>query len=100
MAFQNLKRACKKAGERFFVRVGSDRTMGNRFKLEEGTFRLDIWKIFFYNEGVETLEKVAQRRCECPIIGSIQGLVGQGLEQPDLVKDVFVHGRGVGQNNL
>jgi len=31
----------------------------------------------------------------CPIPGNIQGWVGQGSEQPGLVKDVPVHCRGV-----
>ncbi|KAK4810510.1 hypothetical protein QYF61_004290 [Mycteria americana] len=39
----------------------------------------------------ETLEQVAQRSCECPITGSVQGQVGWGFEQPDLVKDVPAH---------
>ena len=46
-AFQYLKGAYRKAGERFFIRAGSDRTRGNGFKLEEGRFRLDIRKKFF-----------------------------------------------------
>ena len=46
-AFQYLKVAYRKAGERLFMRACSDRTRGNGFKLEEGRFRLDIRKKFF-----------------------------------------------------
>ena len=38
-AFQYLKGAYKKAGEGLFTRACSDRTRGNGFKLQEGTFR-------------------------------------------------------------
>ena len=49
----------------------------------------------FYNESGERLEEVAQRSCGCAIIGRVQGELGRGFEQRDLVKDVPVHGRGV-----
>jgi len=42
-----LKGACKKARERLFRRVCSDRTSGNGFTLKEGIFRLEIRKKFF-----------------------------------------------------
>ncbi|GAB0188222.1 mitochondrial enolase superfamily member 1 [Grus japonensis] len=38
-AYQFLKRAYRKAGERLFMRECSDRTRGNGFKLKEGQFR-------------------------------------------------------------
>ena len=57
-------------------------------------------KEIFYNEGGETLEQVAQRGCTRPIPGNIQGQVGQGSEQPDLVADVPAHCRGVGLDDL
>ena len=50
----------------------------------------------FYEEGGEKLGRVAQKSCGCPVMGSVQGQVGWGFEQIDLVEDVPVHGRGVG----
>ena len=55
---------------------------------------------FFYDEGGETLEQVAQGGCTCPITGNIQGQAGRGSEQPDLVEDVPAHCRGVGLDDL
>ncbi|KAK4817892.1 LOW QUALITY PROTEIN: hypothetical protein QYF61_002061 [Mycteria americana] len=83
-AFQYLKGAYKAC---------SDRTRGNSFKLKEGRLRLDIRKKFFYDEGSETLEQVAQRSCGCPIIGRKKGVYhfwkkGQATQEEyrDLVK--------------
>ena len=53
-----------------------------------------------YGEGGETLEQVAQRGGRCPIPGKIQGQVGWGSEQPDLVEDVPAHCRGVRLDDL
>ncbi|GAB0181764.1 hypothetical protein GRJ2_000641700 [Grus japonensis] len=78
-AFQYIKGAYKKDGERFFTKACSDRTRGNGFKLKEGKFRLDIKKKFFKNKGGEALEQVVQRSCGCPIIGSVQSQVGWGF---------------------
>uniref|UniRef100_A0A8C4UPB4 Anion exchange protein n=1 Tax=Falco tinnunculus TaxID=100819 RepID=A0A8C4UPB4_FALTI len=45
----------------------------------------------FSDGGAETLKQVAQSSCGCPIIGRVQGQVGRGSEQPDLVEDVPAH---------
>jgi len=45
-AFQYLKGAYKKDGDRLFSRVCCGRTRGNGFKLKEGRYRLDIRKKF------------------------------------------------------
>jgi len=46
-AFQYLKGACKKDGDRLFSRACCNRTRNNGFKLKEGGFRLDVTKKFF-----------------------------------------------------
>ena len=47
VAFQYLKGAYKQEGKWLFIRVDSDRTGGNGFKLGQGRFRLDIRRQFF-----------------------------------------------------
>ncbi|KAK4823398.1 hypothetical protein QYF61_001772 [Mycteria americana] len=100
-AFQYLKRAYKKGEDRLFSRACCDRTRGNGFKLKEDRFTIGHKEdFFFFYEGVETPEQVAQRSCGCSIIGNVQGQVGRGSEQPDLVKNVPAHGRGVELHDL
>ena len=50
----------------------------------------------FYSEGGEALAQAAQRSCECPIPGGIQGQVGWGPGQPELVGGSPARGKRVG----
>ena len=50
--------------------------------------------------GGETLAQVVQRGSGGPLPGNIQGHVGRGSEQPNLVKDIAAHSRGIGLDNL
>jgi len=47
VAFQYLKGAYKKDGDRLFSRACCDRTKGNGFRLQEGRFILDTRENFF-----------------------------------------------------
>jgi len=85
-AFQYLKGSYRKAGVDLFNKVCCNRRRGNGFQLREGRFRLDRRKKFFCLEGSETQEQVAQKGSEGPIPGNLQGQVGRGSEQPDLVE--------------
>jgi len=93
-AFQYLKGVYGQKGERLFMRVDSDRTKGNGFKLGQGRFRLDIRKKFFHAEGGDTLEQGAQGGCGCPVSGGIHGQAGCGAGQPGLVIGDLAHSRG------
>jgi len=51
-------------------------------------------------EGGEALDQVAQSSCGCPLAGSIQGWVGWGFEQPDLMAGVPACGEGLELDGL
>ena len=53
-----------------------------------------------YCEGGETLKQVAQRGCECPLPGSVQGQAGWGCEQPGLEGGVPAYSRELELNDL
>ena len=60
-AFQYLKGAYKQEGEWLFMRVDSDRTRGNGFKLGRGRFRLDIRKKFFTQKVLTHWNRLPKR---------------------------------------
>ena len=79
---------------------------GNRCKLEEEIFRLDIRKLgwffclFLNNNGGEELEQVALRCGGCPIPGDIKSHPGLDCRQPELTASVPAHCREVGLYDL
>ena len=66
MAFQYLKGAYKQEGERLFMRVDSDRTRGNGFKLKQGSFRLDIRRKFFTQRLVTHWNRLPKEAVDAP----------------------------------
>ena len=54
----------------------------------------------YYDEGGETLEKVAPRMTGCPITGRVESEVQRNFEGREVVPDIPAHGRGVGLDDL
>ena len=66
MAFQYLKRAYRKAGEKLFIRACSNRMRRNGFKLEEGRFSLDIRKKLFPVRVVRQWNRLPREVMDAP----------------------------------
>jgi len=87
-AFQYLKGACKKDGERHFSRACSNRRRDNGFKLKEGRFRLDSRKKFFALRLVKHWTRLPREVGDAPIPGNIQVQVERVSRQPGLVEGI------------
>ena len=59
-AFQYLKGAYKKDGDRVFIRACSERTRGDGFRLNEGRFRLGTRKKFFAKRVLRPWHRLAR----------------------------------------
>ena len=66
VAFQYLKGAYKKDGDKLFSRACCNRTRGNGFKLKEGRFRLDIRKKFFTVSVVKHWNRLPRKMVDAP----------------------------------
>ena len=66
VAFQYLKGAYKKDGDRLFSRACCDRTRGKGFKLKESRFRLDIRKKFFTTRVVKHWNRLLREVVDAP----------------------------------
>ena len=94
-AFQYLKGANKKGGDKLFSRACCDRTWGNGFNIKEGRFRLDRRKTFSMMRVVKHWGRLPREVVDAPSLGTFkEGQVGWGSEQPYLVEEVPAHCRG------
>ncbi|KAK4816029.1 hypothetical protein QYF61_011019, partial [Mycteria americana] len=66
VAFQYLKGASKKDGDKLFSKTCCSRTRGNGFKLKEGRFRLDIRKKFFTMRVVRHWNRLLREVVDAP----------------------------------
>ncbi|KFQ68067.1 hypothetical protein N335_14098, partial [Phaethon lepturus] len=65
-AFQYLKWAYRKDGDRLFSRACCNRTRGNGFKLKDGRFRLDVRKKFFTMRVVKHWHRLPREVVDAP----------------------------------
>ncbi|KAK4818447.1 hypothetical protein QYF61_013134 [Mycteria americana] len=65
-AFQYLKGAYQKDGDRLFSTACCDRTRGNGLKLKEGRFRLDLRKTFFTMRVVRDWNRLPREVVDAP----------------------------------
>ncbi|KFQ85799.1 hypothetical protein N337_02911, partial [Phoenicopterus ruber ruber] len=78
-AFQYLKAAYKKDGDKHFSRACCDRTRGNGFKLKEGRFRLDIRKKFFMMGVVKHWDQLPREVVVAPSLETFKVRLDEAL---------------------
>ncbi|KAK4825250.1 hypothetical protein QYF61_025649 [Mycteria americana] len=72
-AFQCLKGAYKKDGDKLFSRTCCDRTRGNGFKLKEGRFRLDRRKKLFTMRVAKHWNRLPREVADAPSLETFKG---------------------------
>jgi len=61
-----IKGACKKAGERLFTKISSDKTRGKGLKLKEGMFSLDTGKKLFSTRVMKHRNRFHREHVDAP----------------------------------
>ena len=79
VAFQYLKGAYKQEGVHLFMRVDSDRTRGNGFKLRQGRFRLDIRRKFFTQRVVTYRNRLPKEVVDAPLLEAFKARLDVAL---------------------
>ena len=79
VAFQYLKGAYQQEGEWLFMRVNSDRTRGNGFKLGQGRFKLDIRKKFFTQRVVTRWNMLPKEVVDAPTLKAFKARLDVAL---------------------
>ncbi|KAK4826683.1 hypothetical protein QYF61_010692 [Mycteria americana] len=78
-AFQYLKGAYRKHGDRLFSKACCDRTRSNGFKLKEGRFRLDLRNNFFTMRVVRHWNRLPREVMEGPSLETFKVRLDEGL---------------------
>jgi len=78
-AFQYLKGANKKSGDKYFSRACCDRTRGNGFKVNETRFRLDIKKKFLSARVVKHWYRFPREVIDAPSLETFRVRLNRAL---------------------
>jgi len=78
-AFQYLKGACKKGGDKLFSRVCCNRTRGDGFNLKEESFRLDVRKRFFTMRVVRPWQRMPREVVDAPSLETFKASLDGAL---------------------
>ena len=79
VAFQYLNGAYKQEGEWLSMRVDSDRTRGNGFKLRQGRFRLDIRNKFYTQRVVTHWNRLPKEVVDAPSLEAFKARLDVAL---------------------
>jgi len=82
-AFQYLKGAYRKDGDKLFSRACCDRTWGNGFKLKEGRFRLDIRMKFFTMRVVKHWNRLPREAADASSLETFKVRLDRALSNLD-----------------
>ena len=74
-----MKGVYKQQEERLFMRVDSDRTRGNGFKLRQGRFRLNIRRNFFTQRVVTHWNKLPKEAVDAPSLEAFKARLDVAL---------------------
>ncbi|KAK4815720.1 hypothetical protein QYF61_006758 [Mycteria americana] len=99
-AFQYLKGAYKKDGDRLFSRACCDRTRGYGFKLKEGRFILDIRKKLFTMRVVKHWKRLPREVVDAPSLETLKVRLGRALSNLIQLKMSLLIVGGVGLDDL
>jgi len=96
VAFQYLKGAYEKNGNRLFSRFCSDRTRGNGFKLKKDSFRLDIRKKFFTMRVVKHWRRLPRDVVDAPSLDTFKVRMDRALSNLIYLKMSLLTAGGLG----